>query len=104
MTLLERLRLIDRAHSMIKRKGTGPPSEFAERLGISERSLYNLLDLMRRMDAPIEYNNFRQSYYYEEEVELNIGFDRIRNVDEIKGGRMKIFHRLKNSCSELLYI
>ena len=58
----------------IKRKATGNPKEFARRLGISERSLYEYLNLMKELGAPINYCYIRQSYYYECEGNLIIRF------------------------------
>lgn len=91
MTVLEKIRLIERAHGFIRRRGTGCPETFARRLGISKRGLYRLLEIMERMDAPIEYNSHRQSYVYTEEVDFTIGFQKIDDENEIKGGKSEIY-------------
>jgi predicted DNA-binding transcriptional regulator YafY len=59
-----RLQTIDR---LIRIKGTGPPRQLAGKLGISERALYDFLELMKDMGAPITYNKNRQSYMYKED-------------------------------------
>ncbi len=59
---LERLQTIDR---LIRIKGTGTPKQLANRLNISERSLYEFLGLMKDLGAPISYSKQKQSYYYE---------------------------------------
>lgn len=59
-----RIRRID---YLIQIGGTGTPDEFARRLNISRKSLYNYLNSMKEMGAPIKYCPFRGSYYYEEE-------------------------------------
>lgn len=58
---LHRLESMDR---LIRIKGTGTPQCFADKLGMSERTLYEYLAYMKELGAPIEYNKFRQSYYY----------------------------------------
>jgi len=44
------------------------------KLNISERSVYYLIKLMKKLDAPIYYSRNRQSYCYKEEVTFTIGF------------------------------
>jgi predicted DNA-binding transcriptional regulator YafY len=66
-----RLQTIDR---LIRIKGTGPPRQLARKLGISERSLYDLLDFMKEMGAPISYSKERQTYFYEESGGFELGF------------------------------
>lgn len=53
---------------MIKQEGTGSPTEIAERLGISERMVYNYVRLLKTdLRAPVEYNKFRKTYYFGEQ-------------------------------------
>lgn len=68
---LHRLRSMDR---LIRIKGTGTPQYFAKKLGISERTLYEYLSFMKDLGAPIEYNKFRESYYYTSEGGFNFNF------------------------------
>lgn len=56
---------IDRINTLIKRKSTGTPKELAEKLKISERTLYNYINIMKELGAPIKYSKSRCSYYYE---------------------------------------
>lgn len=72
--MLKQAERIQRIHELIKRRATGTPKELASRLGISERQLYNLLDLMKELGAPIMYSINLCSYYYEQEVAWSIGF------------------------------
>jgi len=67
----KRLETID---SLIRIKGTGTPKQLASRLNISERSLYEFLQMMRSLGAPIKYSKFRQTYYYVENGGFNISF------------------------------
>lgn len=68
---LQRLLTIDR---LARIKGTGTPKQLAQRLNISERSLYRLIDIMRSFGAPLDYCRSRGSYYYKESGEFCIKF------------------------------
>ena len=79
---------IERLHKLMERNATGTPKECAQRLGISERQLYNTLELMRGMGAPIIYNTHSNTYLYEYEVDWKIGFSKKLSQDrmsEIQG-------------------
>lgn len=67
----ERFRRID---SFIRRKSTGTPKQFARKLGVSERTLFNYLRIMKLEGAKIEYSEFRRSYYYSIEGWFHIGY------------------------------
>lgn len=59
---------------MIRQKATGTPAQFAEKIGISERSMYGYLKLLKEFGAPIRYSRLRSSYRYTEEGNFCIGF------------------------------
>lgn len=63
---------------LIRTKTTDTPAALAKRLGISVRTLYEFLDMMRALDAPICYCKKRKSYYYKEPGEFNMRFMRFR--------------------------
>ena len=71
--LFNRLETLDR---LISIKSTGKPSCLAKRLGISERALYDFLDLMRDLGAPICYCKIRGSYYYKEPGRFHMRFNK----------------------------
>jgi len=81
---IERLKRIDH---LIRIKGTGTPAQLAERIGISERSIYLYLNLMRDLGAPIKFDNFRQSYYYDPDGSFFFSFfpKEKRNGEPING-------------------
>lgn len=72
--MINRIELIKRIDHLIRIKGTGAPSELAARINISERSIYLYLNLMRDMGAPIKFDHYRQTYYYEQEGKLVMTF------------------------------
>lgn len=75
MGLYNYLNRINRLDMLIRNKRTGPPKELADKLNISERWLYTLLDeLKTELDCPIRYDRKRRSYVYDEPGKVMIGF------------------------------
>ena len=58
----------------IRQKGTGSPPEFARKVGISERSLYEYLKVLKNLGAPIRFSRQDHSYYYAIEGQFHISF------------------------------
>jgi predicted DNA-binding transcriptional regulator YafY len=69
--ILQRLTRID---YLIRIKGTGTPVQLADKLGLSERSVYEYLNLMREFGAPIKFDAYRETYYYEKEGHFFVSF------------------------------
>jgi predicted DNA-binding transcriptional regulator YafY len=67
---------IDYLDSLIRIKATGKPRQLARKLSISERTLYEHIDLMRQLGAPIKYCKQKQSYYYQDPGKFCIHFVR----------------------------
>lgn len=76
--ILERLERIDR---LIRIKGTGSPAELAARLKMSERNIYQYLNLMRDLGAPIKFDPYRETYYYSEAGQFIVCFQRFDKDD-----------------------
>jgi hypothetical protein len=87
---LKYLHRIKRIDELIQRKSTGTPEEFASRMNLCRSALMEYLREMKELGAPIAYCKRRQSYYYEEEKQLFIGFTKNRLTNEqqqsISGG------------------
>ncbi|MDQ6477418.1 HTH domain-containing protein [Dyadobacter sp. LHD-138] len=79
MNLTKYLERFDRLHHMIRRKATGSPAELAEKLNLSERATFEYIRVMREMGAPIAFCPHRRTYYYEREVQFNMGFLELYN-------------------------
>jgi predicted DNA-binding transcriptional regulator YafY len=69
--IFERLSRIDH---LIRIKGTGTPAQLAERLNLSERSIYDYINFMKDLGCPIKFDSYRESYYYEEDGGFLIAF------------------------------
>lgn len=66
--------LIARFHTLTMSQMTGNPDTFANILGISRSSLYNLISEIQSYGIDIEYSRERESfrYLYPEKVEISI--------------------------------
>lgn len=69
---LERFKRID---YLISIKGTGTPTQLAEKLDISESMLYEYLNVLREQGAPISYDKNKQTYYYDINGRFKIIFE-----------------------------
>ena len=69
--IFQRLNRIDH---LIRIKGTGTPTELADKIGMSERSMYEYIRLMKEFGAPVVYSRSRKSYYYLEDGSFTIRF------------------------------
>jgi len=59
-------------HLLIEQEATGTPDEFAARLRISRRQLYNVLDELKDYGSPHKYSRRRHTFYYAGEFEFVI--------------------------------
>lgn len=69
--IIDRLSRLDH---LIRIKGTGTPAQLAERLNLSERSIYDYINFMKGLGCPIKFDSYRESYFYEEEGFFVIAF------------------------------
>lgn len=60
----EKFRKLERLDALIRRRGTGSPTELAKRLKVSVRTLYNYVNDLRCLGAEIEFCLHRCTYYY----------------------------------------
>lgn len=72
MGLFDHIELLARVNDLIKHKRTGNPKEFAGKLGVSERTLYRIIEELRDRGAIVSYNSERSTYFYENSVEINL--------------------------------
>lgn len=69
--ILHRLIRID---YLIRIKSIGSPKALAEKIGMSERSMYEYIKILKAFGAPVAYNRTKQSYYYLTEGSFTIAF------------------------------
>jgi predicted DNA-binding transcriptional regulator YafY len=69
--LIQRLNRLD---YLINHKSTGTPAACAKKIGISERSLYDYLKILKELGAPVKFSRDRRTYYYFLDGNFKIGF------------------------------
>jgi transcriptional antiterminator len=67
----ERIQSYDRLHNLIKRQSTGTPAELAVRLGVSERTIYNMILMLENYGASVKYLRYKKSFAYEKYVSFS---------------------------------
>ncbi|MEX0982754.1 MAG: hypothetical protein WD577_11685 [Bacteroidales bacterium] len=70
------IHVLARMDKMIRMRSTGSPEDFAGRLYISERSLYNYLAVMKELGAPLRYSRISESYFYSDEGRFVFEFEK----------------------------
>lgn len=80
MEFIKKIEAIERVDGLIKLKSTGTANDLSKRLCVSRRSVYNILELMRNMGAPIEYCQIRRTYYYSYQCDFVLGFVESREL------------------------
>jgi len=66
--------ILIRMDYLISLRNTGHPSQFAELLGISERTLYNYLKILKELGGDIQFNPCCCSYEYLNNYRLHLGY------------------------------
>lgn len=74
MKVFEFIDVVAKFHSYMKHGNTGNADAFAEKLGISRASLFNLINELKDYGIEIEYSREYQTYKYAEpeKVEINV--------------------------------
>ncbi|MBC30758.1 MAG: DNA-binding protein [Muricauda sp.] len=72
MNSIKNLKRLLKLHQLIENEVTGSPKELAKKFGISERSVYCLLEELKDYEALIEYDRKRKTYYYKDDFKLFI--------------------------------
>ncbi len=72
MKSIKHLERLQQLHQRIEQANTGTPKELAHFMNISERLLYNLIEELKDINAPIRYNRSSKTYYYNDDFQLQI--------------------------------
>lgn len=59
---------------MISMRTTGGPEDFSGRLGVSKRTLFYYLSLLKELGAPIRYSSSIDSYEYGEDGRISMEY------------------------------
>jgi len=73
---MAKIDLLKRIAFLIEKEATGTPKELATKLHIAESTVYNYLNILKDLGAPIQYRNTKQSYCYSEKGTFKIKFEK----------------------------
>ncbi|MDM8160355.1 hypothetical protein QUH73_11070 [Labilibaculum sp. K2S] len=65
MNITQNTELIERVIELSENKSTGSPSVLSDKLGVSQRNLYRILDCIKDSGIAISYSRTLQSYILE---------------------------------------
>lgn len=84
MKTIKHVERLQRLHNLIQMECTGSPSQIADRLRISERTVYYLIEQLRDYEARIGYDRGRKTYFYKDDFVLEVNFSIcIGNPDQV---------------------
>lgn len=70
MNTLKQIERLRKVHELIKTQNTGTPESLAQKLQISERQVFNCIEYLKELDAPVLYDRKAHTYFYETPFEL----------------------------------
>ena len=59
---------------LIRTKATGSPRVLAQKLNISRRTVFEYIEILKSLEAPIVYDRHNETYYYAERGSFNFKF------------------------------
>mgnify|MGYP006292485855 len=74
MKLIQHIERLEKIEKLIHQSQTGTPDEFAGKIGISRRQLYNYLEEIRSYGIDIRYSRRHQSFLFKNNKRLKIHF------------------------------
>jgi len=96
ITQIERFQTLNK---LIRLRRTGTPCELAQRLHISKRQVYNLIEEFKMMGLKVQYSKKEQTYYYAQEEELKINF----SVSILTEKELKKIYGTAAKCNEIAH-
>jgi predicted DNA-binding transcriptional regulator YafY len=79
MQIFETIDRVQRIHKLIQREATGTADEFAERLHLKKRQIYNIMEEFKDYGAKIKYSRTKCTYYYVNDFDVLVKI----NVDDL---------------------
>ena len=65
---------LEQLDNLIRLKATGDPKTLARKLNISLRAVYDYINVLKSLGAPINYNRHKGTYYYDEQGHFHFKF------------------------------
>ncbi len=93
--LTQQIAVLERIDQLIRLKATGRPKQLADRLEVSEATVFRMIETMKELNAPICYDLARQSYVYTESTNFKCGFY-VEELDETSERNLSGGYGFKN--------
>jgi len=71
---------LDYLNTLIRKKSTGSPEQLAKKLQVSERTIFQYVEILRSLGAEIKYSRVKQSYYYARDGTFDFQFKRYEHT------------------------
>jgi predicted DNA-binding transcriptional regulator YafY len=75
MTVKDQLNRIVYIDYLITKNVANTTHTLAQKLQLSKRQTINIINLMKELGSPIEYNSHLKCYYYKENKKFRFGYD-----------------------------
>jgi predicted DNA-binding transcriptional regulator YafY len=85
MEFLKLSAYLEQLDSLLRQECTGTAVEFAQKLGVSERTLQNHLQQLRELGVDVTYDHCKKTYRYTQKGRISFGFT-AEQLSSIKGG------------------
>ncbi|SFW42012.1 hypothetical protein SAMN02927921_01596 [Sinomicrobium oceani] len=72
MNNLKNLERLQQLHRLIVKEATGSPPQLARLMQISERKVYQLIEQLKDIEAPVSYSRAHKTYFYEDDFDLQV--------------------------------
>lgn len=83
MNSIKNLERLQQLHLLIENERTGSPRELAQRMHVSERLVYSLIEQLKDYDAGICYDRKRRTYYYCDDFQFRVSISILINSNNI---------------------
>jgi len=74
MHFIHQIERLQKLNKLIEQEKTGTPEEFARRLGIQRRTLYDLIESIKSLGVEIKYDRKSQTFQYDSAQKIDIKF------------------------------
>ncbi|WP_256007185.1 MULTISPECIES: helix-turn-helix domain-containing protein [Pedobacter] len=71
---------LDYLNELIRKRNTGSPEQLAKKLSVSERTVFEYVDILRSLGADVRYSRTRRSYYYCRDGTFDFQFKHLEQV------------------------
>jgi predicted DNA-binding transcriptional regulator YafY len=72
---------LEHLNFLIRKKATGPPKVLAKKLSVSERTVFQYIDILKSLGAEVRFCHLRKTYYYIDNGTFNFQFQKEQPIN-----------------------